>query len=272
MINNKRLEELMDELNVVQGDVLFVHSSWDRLKFLNLSPLEIINKIKERIGKKGLLCMPTYPWLHPMVYFNPQKTFSLNTTPSALGFLSEIFRRSPDVYRSANPFFPISATGDRAFDLISGQENIKDLYDNESVFGRLIALNVKQLGLGVSVGLSTFIHMADWRLRHLLDFQVSEEVIVSKIELKDCILNDVPFLIIQENVFKAINSAILFRTRNDLMNKINFKNVEGNFFYTYYIQDMLEIALKEAENALKNKTLPCWYTQRPSNHLQEICR
>ncbi|GEM_PF-3120826 len=257
-----RFEEIMDELNIVLGDVLFVHSSWNRLKFLGLSPHEVIEKLKARVGQKGLLCMPTYPWIHPDIPFNPKKSFSIINTPSEVGYLSETFRNYPDVYRSANPLFPVAAWGNKACDLVSGQENAKDLFGDESVFVQLIKLKVKQLGLGVSVGLSTFIHMADWRLRHLLDFRVSEEVKVS-IKLKDRFLSDVPFLVIPETVFKVINSALLFHKRKDLMDRVIFKTVEGNFLYSYCIQDMLEVAFEEAENALRAKTFPCWYHKQP---------
>ena len=267
-MTTKHFEELLDALNIVPGDVLFAHSSWDRLKSFDLSPLDFINKLKERIGKQGLLCMPTYPWLHPMSYFDPKKPFLLNSTPSAVGLLSEVFRREPNVIRSANPFFPVAAYGDIAYDLLSGQENVKDLYDDESVFGRLLKLNVKQLGLGVSIGLSTFIHLADWKLRHLLDFKISEEVIVSNIIFKDRILSDTPFFIITENIFKSVNSNILFQKRESLMKKIVFKNVEGNFMYSYHIKDMLKVAHEEAKNALEIKALPCWYVQKPSYSLK----
>src|SRR3989338_3720879 len=262
----KQFEEIMDRLNIFPGDVLFVHSSWDRLRFLDLSPLEIIDRLKKRVGERGLLCMPTYPWLYPMSLFDPQKIFCPSTTPSAVGFLTEIFRRCPDVYRSANPFLPVAAYGSRAYELVSGQENVKDLFGNESVFGQLLKLKAKQLGLGVSVGLSTFIHMADWKLRDLKNFKIGEEVIVSTLNLKDHLLKNVPFLIIPETILKVVNSSILFEKREDLMSQINFKTVEGNFFYSYYIHNMLKIAFEEAENALRTNDMPCWYIQKPSDN------
>lgn len=267
---NTRFEELIEELNINAGDVLFIHSSWDRLRFLDLNPLEIINKLKAKVGKNGLLFMPTYPWLYPMKLFNPNEPFLVSSTPSALGFLSEVFRRSPGVCRSANPFFPVSGFGDIAHDLLSSQENVKDLFSNESVFGKLIPLKVKQLGLGVSVGLSSFIHIVDWRLRDLLDFKICQEVTVSRIELENCTLNNVHFLVIPENIFKVMNSKILFNKRKDLMDKIIFRNVEGNFFYSYYIQDMLKVAHEEAKNALRIKTLSCWYIEHPSKSLSKV--
>jgi aminoglycoside N3'-acetyltransferase len=258
-----RFEELMDELNITSGDVLFVHSSWGRLRFLSLSPIELINKLKERVGKNGLLCMPTYPWIYPNIPFNPQKTFCPDTTPSLCGLLSEIFRRHPKAYRSANPWVPVAASGKLAYDLVSGQESIKDTFSNESVFGRLVSLKVKQLGLGVNIGLSSFIHMAECKLSNKFDFRVSEEINVSMIKLKDRVINNVPFLIIPEINQKIINSTMLFRKRKDLMEKIIFKDIKGVFFYSYCVQDMLDIAFEEAENALRINALPCWFLKRP---------
>lgn len=265
----KGFEEILDELNIVLGDVLFVHSSWSRLKFLNLSPIELVNKLKERLGGKGLLCMPTYPWIAPAPLFDPKKPFCPAATPSLVGYLTEIFRQSPGVYRSANPLFPIAATGYGAYDLVSNQVSVQDTFGKESVFERLLALKVKQVGLGVSVGLSTFIHMADWKLQNLLNFKVSEEVKVT-VELEDKVIYNTPFLVIPNAIFKVINSKLLFEKRKDLMGKIVFKNLDGNFIYSYVIEDMLKVANEEAKNALKAKALPCWYKEKPKEEFDMI--
>src|SRR5277367_4796974 len=116
MSNSNQFIKVLAELNVNAGDLIFLHTSFKRLAYLNLTPQQIIEHLVERIGSTGTLVMPSYawnidrtarPWKSYSDYYRERTPFDVATTPSTMGFITEVFRRTPGVKRSVSSWYSI---------------------------------------------------------------------------------------------------------------------------------------------------------------------
>lgn len=254
-------DALLDRLAIEPGGVYFVHSNWDRLQRFGAPATEIIRALQARITPDGLLCFPTYPWIYKSyprtieLKFRAENTFVPAKTPSRSGLLSEIFRRSPDVHRSAHPWVPVAAWGNRGQSVVAGAESVQDLYDPESAFGRLLAADVAVVGLGVSVGTSSFGHYPDWLFRHRVGYRIFEVVTVA----------GRPFEIIPEAIQRITFPAPMFENDPELKAALRFVNLYENYFFSHKARAFTEAACKELELALARDGFPCWFSSDPHN-------
>ena len=106
--------------------------------------------------------MPTMPFsgtavdwalVHPVV--------DLRRTPSRMGLVSEIFRRSPDVVRSVHPTHPVAAWGERAKLLVAGHSEAGTPCGAGSPYHRLLEFDGRIVMLGADVTSLTFFHTAE---------------------------------------------------------------------------------------------------------------
>src|SRR5437667_5181902 len=106
------LLQLLRRVGVTPGDTLLVHSSFDRFAAFLGKPTEIIAVLQEAVGDAGTLLMPTLPFTGTAVeYVKRGVTFEVKRTPSQMGFLTEMFRRSSGVVRSVHPTHAAAAWG-----------------------------------------------------------------------------------------------------------------------------------------------------------------
>jgi len=164
-------------LGVEAGDILFVHSS-----FKSIGPVEggaegVIQALEDAIGREGLLLMPSFnlvKWeLRP-------ETWDVHSTPSTVGWITELFRRLPDVYRSDHYSHSVSARGKGAEEFVAGhlrQEGYGSHWDRRP-WGKTFGLHSpmykayqdggKLLMLGVDYYTSTYVHLVEAMYWHTL--------------------------------------------------------------------------------------------------------
>src|SRR5207244_1814925 len=98
------LKSALLELGVVPGDVLMVHSAFDRFLGYQGGLVDAIRTLQEVVGERGTLMMPTIPFQGTAVeYALGDPVFDVQRTVSRMGLLTEVFRRSPGVVRSIHP-------------------------------------------------------------------------------------------------------------------------------------------------------------------------
>ena len=160
---------LMDALRVRRGDVVFVHSSIDRLG-LAFPFYRILSMLREIIGDSGTVLFPTYPGLPAHEAALSGEVFDVRKSPSFTGVLTEFARRQPGAIRSLNPTKSVCALGPHAQQLTMDHHQSPYPYDRFSPYYRLMDVGGKVIGLGVSTRNLSFIHCVEDELKD--DFPV----------------------------------------------------------------------------------------------------
>jgi aminoglycoside N3'-acetyltransferase len=179
----KALRAVIQRLDV-RDRVVFVHSSWDALGGLLDSWTQAIDLLRESVGSRGTLVMPTYPMRGlSQRHLDQHPFFDCRHTPSRAGLLTEVFRRMSDVHRSVHPTHPVAASGSRAVELTEGHERSSTPFDGNSPFRRMYESDAVVLTLGVRN--MTFRHLADHFIRHDLPHDIYSDR-VTRVRIIDC--------------------------------------------------------------------------------------
>ncbi len=149
-------------LGLRAGDVVLVHSSFDRFESFRGKPTDVIAVLQKAVGPAGTLLMPTMPFTGSAVAYAAEgRTFDVRRTPSSIGLLTELFRRSPGVVRSVHPTHPVAAWGAKAEALIAGHHLAATPCGAGSPFARLLDHDGKILLVGTGIGVLTFFHAVE---------------------------------------------------------------------------------------------------------------
>jgi aminoglycoside 3-N-acetyltransferase len=151
------LKSALQQLGVVPGDVLMVHSAFDRFAGFQGGPGEAIRTLQELVGTRGTLMMPTIPFRGTAVeYALSDPVFDMRQTVSRMGLITEVFRRSPGVMRSMHPTHSVAVWGSRIDALIAGHERAETPCGRLTPYGRLLEYDGKILLAGVPANTMTF--------------------------------------------------------------------------------------------------------------------
>lgn len=155
---------LTGPLRLRPGTIAFVHSSLDALR-LGFSPFRVLPILQEVVGPTGTLLFPTYPRLPSAEFLRSGQEFDLQTTPSHMGLLTELARRTPGAVRSLHPTKSVCALGPAAEELCSGHSQGQHPYGPSSPYRRFIDQGGFAIGLGVSSASMSFVHAVEDELR-----------------------------------------------------------------------------------------------------------
>src|SRR6266705_1952671 len=151
------LKSALLELGVVPGDVLMVHSAFDRFLGFQGGPVDAIRTLQEVVGARGTLMMPTIPFQGTAVdYAIGDPVFDAQQTVSRMGLITEVFRWSPGVVRSLHPTHSVAVWGSRAAAIIAGHERAETPCGRLTPYGRLLEYDGKLLLAGVPANTMTF--------------------------------------------------------------------------------------------------------------------
>lgn len=146
-------------LGIGRGDVVFVHSSFDQFLGFKGTVGDLIRTLQEAVGPEGMLVMPTMPFTGTAVdYAATGKIFDVARTPSQVGLITELFRRTPGVVRSVHPTHSVAAWGARAETLIEGHHLAPTPCGAGTPYLKLVDHHGKLLFLGTGVDAFTFYH------------------------------------------------------------------------------------------------------------------
>jgi aminoglycoside 3-N-acetyltransferase len=147
----------LSRLGVVPGDVLMVHSAFDRFVGFHGGPADVIRALQQVVGPRGALMMPTIPFSGTAVeYALGEPVFDVRHTVSRMGLITEVFRRSPEVVRSLHPTHSVAAWGNGADAIIAGHELSETPCGRLTPYGKLLECNGKILLAGVPAHTMTF--------------------------------------------------------------------------------------------------------------------
>jgi len=154
-VTKNDIKNALINVGVQKGDVIMVHSdikSFGRLATSDRDFLlqNLVDAIKESVGNNGTIIMPTFTY-----NFFKSKPYDTTNSKSAVGVLTEYFRKQPDVSRTLHPTHCVAIFGRRKNEILSVG---KGTFDRDSIFGKLHKINCKFIFLGAPFRICTFIH------------------------------------------------------------------------------------------------------------------
>lgn len=153
------LQRALRGLGIVHGDTVLVHSSFDAFEGFQGKPTDVISMLQSVVGDEGILMMPTMMFSGTAVAFaktNP--LFDVARTPSRMGLLTELFRRSPGVVRSIHPTHPVAIWGHDAEVVAAGHHLAGTPCGVGTPFEALLQRRGKIVLLGTDISVLTFFH------------------------------------------------------------------------------------------------------------------
>jgi aminoglycoside 3-N-acetyltransferase len=134
-------------------EILMVHSSFDGfLPMFKGSAKELVSALIEFCGPDRTLVMPSFVMggrsYDTSEYFR-LRPFDVRYTPSEVGLVCEIFRRTPKVLRSLHPTCSICALGPLGKELTTGHHVSRTGLSPDSPFGVMTRRRTAILGMGV---------------------------------------------------------------------------------------------------------------------------
>jgi aminoglycoside 3-N-acetyltransferase len=146
-------------------EILMVHSSFDAfLPMYRGTAKELVQGLVDFCGPERTLAMPSFVMggrsYDAAAYFK-SRPFDVRTTPSEMGLVAEIFRRTPKVLRGLHPTCGLCALGPLAQDLTTGHHVSRTGLSPDSPFGVMNRRPTAILGLGIEYFRSlTHVHTA----------------------------------------------------------------------------------------------------------------
>jgi len=160
---------LVNILRLRQGDIVFVHSSIDKLN-LGFPFYRLLALLREAIGEQGTMLFPTYPKLTSYKFLKSGEVFDVRRTPSYTGILTEFARRQRGGLRSLHPTKSVVALGPHAALLTEHHSDSPYPYDIASPYFKVIENGGVAIGLGVATTNLSLVHCVDDALKD--DFPV----------------------------------------------------------------------------------------------------
>ena len=156
------LRACLATLGVASGDIVLVHSSFDAFVGFKGKPSDVIAALMDAVGPTGTLLMPTLPFSGTAVaWVKDHPLFDVARTPSRMGLITELFRRSPGVIRSVHPTHPVAAWGRDAAAMTAGHHLARTPCGEPSPFAQLLERRGKILLLGADISSLTFFHLTE---------------------------------------------------------------------------------------------------------------
>jgi aminoglycoside 3-N-acetyltransferase len=163
-------ERALERVGVCPGDTLLVHSSFDAFEGFQEKPSRVISVLKNVVGAHGMLMMPTMTFSGLAVdHVRKNPLFDVVRTPSRMGLITELFRRSPGVVRSVHPTHPVAIWGLEANSVAAGHYQARTPCGAGTPFEALLERRGKIILLGADISVMTFFHMLEERFEHELN-------------------------------------------------------------------------------------------------------
>jgi aminoglycoside 3-N-acetyltransferase len=155
-------EILANDLNLTEGDLVYVHSGMDGLN-LAFPFYRVLFLIRDVIGSSGTVLFPTYPnhRISSYEYLRQGNVFDVRRTPSYTGILTEFARRQRGAVRSLHPTKSVCAIGPAAAEITATHHLSPYPYDTGSPYYKLIEGGGKIVGLGATTNYISFGYCVD---------------------------------------------------------------------------------------------------------------
>lgn len=162
LTENQFKELLIGKMGIKNGDVVFIHSSIDKMN-ISFSFLRIIPILQEIVGEEGTLVFPCWHISSRAEDYlrSNHKPFNVKRTSTVMGLLPELARKLKGAHRSLHPFNSMVAIGKQAEYIVKEHHN--SIYPNGdfSPLYRIKELKGKIIGLGERTVSLSFVHVVE---------------------------------------------------------------------------------------------------------------
>lgn len=172
-----------------QFEILMVHSSVNHMApMFTGTPIELLHELMAFCGPRRTLAMPAFFFggaadADVVAAFTREPRFDVRRTPSQMGMLTELFRRTKGVRQSLHPTHRIAALGPLADDLTAGHETASSTFGPGTPFDFMARRDTLIIGLGKPFEILTQVHHAEALLGER--FPVPSEEIPVPVTLRD---------------------------------------------------------------------------------------
>jgi len=181
------LLKALRDLGIQPGDAILVHSAVSGFEGFRGELPDVIATLQEAVGVNGTLLMPTLSMSGSAIEFAQSgKIFNLRTTPSQVGLLTEVFRRSPDVMRSVHPTHSVAVRGPETGWWIANHHLAGTPCGLGSPFHCLLERRGKILLAGVGISAMTFYHC----IEEILESRMPESPFTAERYVMKCKVGD----------------------------------------------------------------------------------
>ncbi len=154
-----------------ENDILIAHTAYNEFSGFTGKPSGVLTALRQVVTTGGTIMMPSMPFSGTAVeYVQSGKEFDVRATPSKMGIVTELFRRSAGCLRSLHPTHPVLAQGPKAAHLLDNHEDSRTPCGEGSPFDCLLRNNGKILLLGTGIHVLTFYHMIEESLEAKMPF------------------------------------------------------------------------------------------------------
>lgn len=134
-------------------EILMVHSAFDGLlPMYKGSAKDLVGALIDFCGPQRTLVMPSFVMggrAHDATEYFRSRPFDVRRTPSEMGLVSEVFRRTPNVWRSLHPTCCVCALGPLAKEITAGHHRSRTGMSPDSPYGIMTRRRTAIFGIGI---------------------------------------------------------------------------------------------------------------------------
>jgi hypothetical protein len=242
-VSDRDVELLLDKLGIEVNAVVYLHSSFSRLRILETPPERILQKLMERVGPGGTLVLPSFawnlnpqerPWAGYLRYFKERPIFDVRETPANIGAMPEAFRKMPGTRRSAHSCWSVCAMGALAEHVTAKQATIAHPYGPTSSFGLLARSHCLIVGLGVTLNTTSLTPVVDFALgpthpQRVFTDQPEPCAVIDETGVR---VDSTTFWLLPE-VVRLIRPSVLFELSPKLMSVTRRADIVDTIIFSY---------------------------------------
>ncbi len=152
---------ILNKMGITKGDVVFVHSSFDKLN-TSFSANKLLNLLIEQVGSEGTLLFPSWSYVGRTAdYVRRNEVFDVKKSFTKMGLIAELARRRKSAIRSLHPTASVAAIGKHARELTNSHHLSAYACGELSPYFKLMEYNGKTIGLGEKTVSMSFLHCVE---------------------------------------------------------------------------------------------------------------
>lgn len=167
VVTKQDIKNTLTQLGIREGDAVVFHSSLKSMGTVEGGARAVIDAFMEQVGPEGTVCVPT---LLGENYSRAYEIWDRDTTPSEVGYITEVFRTMPGTLRSDNPTHSLAARGKLAHELTREHGGYGErigpfadhAFDHSSPWQKLYDHDGKIVWVGASTLTGTHRHLAEY--------------------------------------------------------------------------------------------------------------
>lgn len=207
----RELLQALQATGVKPGDAILVHSSMRGFEGFQGTARDILAAFRDAIGSAGMLMMPRLSFTGSAIDFAESgRVFDPRVTPSQVGLLPEVFRRSAGVTRSLHPTHSVAAMGPDSAWWLADHHLADTPCGRGTPFYRLLERDGKIVLAGTGIAALTFFHSVEEAIESRMPFSpFTEERFVMRCRVEGQVIESAPMRLYARDVSRRRRLAPL---------------------------------------------------------------